>query len=502
MLKKAKWPVERRRAVGLDLLALAAGVILNFAFAPFGQWWLAFVCMAVLYWLWQQGVPRRRAWRGFLFGVGLFATGVSWVYLTLVRFGGAPPVVALLGTFCFIAILAAYPTLAGFLFARLRRGDAWDPWLFAALWSMGAWVRGFFLTGFPWLDLGYSLDSSPLLPWAPIIGVLGLGFLVALAAAMGAEARQRPQPLLLLLLVLLVSTPQVRALRFVHKAGAPFTVSLVQGDVSPAIKWNVASRRQIINRYLRLTRHAFGRLVIWPETAVPGYTHQLDHWFVPDMQKMAAKDHRHFLLGVVEGNAWGTGPVYNAVLSIGRHDGFYRKQHLVPFGEYLPWPAVFGPILNVLHIPMSSFTPWTRREHALVVHDARIGMTICYEIAYGALVTEELPAATVLVNVSDDSWYGHSHEAVQQLQIARLRAAEAGRDLAVATDDGMTAVIGHTGGVAARLAPFRPGVLTAVIQPYAGMTPYDRYGHLPVMALAGLVLVVAVIRRSRSRRPG
>ncbi len=484
-------------AAGLDALALAAGAGLDFAFAPFGQWWLAPVCMAILYWLWRQDSPGRCAWRGFLFGVGLFAVGVSWIYLTLVRFGGAPPGVALLGTACFIAILAAYPAVAGSLFAHLRGRGALDPWLFASLWTMGEWVRGFLLTGFPWLDLGYSLDRSPLLAWAPVIGVLGLGFLMALMGAMMAEVRVRPWSPVLLFLALLLSTPELAHVHPVRKAGAPLTVSLVQGDVSPVIKWDAASERDIISRYLRLTGQAFGRLVVWPETAVPGYTHQLRHAFVPRIQAMAAREHRHFLLGVVEGNAWGDAPIYNAVMSIGRHDGFYRKQHLVPFGEYLPWPSVLGPILDVLHIPMSGFTPWAHRERALAVHGARIGMTICYEIAYGALVTEELPAATVLANVSDDSWYGHSNEAVQQLQIARLRAAEAGRDLVVATNDGVTAVIDHKGMVAARLAPFRPGVLTAVVQPYTGLTPYDRYGHMPIAAVACLIVLAGAIRRLR-----
>ena len=495
MLKKAKWPAEARRAAGLDALALAAGAGLNLAFAPVGQWWLAPVCLAVLYHLWGQGSPRRQALRGFLFGIGLFAVGVSWIYLTLVRFGGAPPAAALLGTACFMVILAAYPAAAGFVFARLRNRDAWDPWLFAALWTAGEWVRGFFLTGFPWLDAGYSLDRSPLLPWAPIIGVLGLGFLVALFGALAADVRSRPQPFFVLVVVLALGTPRIAALRLVHKVGAPLTVSLVQGDVSPTIKWDASSETRIIGHYLHLTRRAFGRLVIWPETAVPGYSHQLRRWFIPRMQQMAARNHRHFLLGVVEGNAWGDGPIYNAVLSIGGHDGFYRKQHLVPFGEYLPWPSVFGPILAVLHVPMSGFTPWTRPEHALVADGARIGVTICYEIAYGALVTEEMPAATVLVNVSDDSWYGHSNEAAQQLQIARLRAAEAGRDLAIATNDGQTAVIDHRGGVAARLPAFRPGVLTAVVQPYGGLTPYDRYGHMPVLVVCGLLILAGIIRR-------
>ena len=497
MLKKAKWPVS-----GFPRwpVAFLAGAALNLAFAPYRQPWVAPLALAILYALLKTVAGRPAFIRGLAFGAGLFAFGVPWVYLTLARFGGMPAPLAALACALFIAILASYAGLACAAFARLRGGDSLDPWLFAAIWVLGEWVRGVFLTGFPWLDVGYAASLPPLMAWAPLVGVLGLSFILTVSGALAVDALRGRWRGLLPVLLLLGVTPALAGLTFVHRAGAPVTTSLVQGDVLPTIKWRPGTLRMIIRRYLRLTAKSDGHLVIWPETAIPTYSHQLRRRFIPYMQRLARVGGRHFLFGLIEGNADDpNGPVYNAVMSIGRHDGFYRKRHLVPFGEYLPWPALLNPVLDVLHIPMASFTPWHGAEPPLPIAHARIGASICYEVAYGPLVTQGLPGATLLVNVSDDSWYGHSNEAAQQLQIAQLRAAEAGRDMAIATNDGITALIGHTGQIRAELAPFREGVLTVVAQPYAGLTPYDRLGDRGVLAALSLIVAVAGWRRRRAR---
>ncbi len=497
MPKKAKWPVSGPAAwTG----AFLAGAFLNLAFAPYRQPWVAPLALAVLYALLGNASGRGAFGRGLAFGAGLFAFGVPWIYLTLARFGGMPPPLAAAACVLFVAILALYAGLACGLFALLRGQDGLDPWLFAALWVLGEWVRGVFLTGFPWLDVGYAASVPPLMDWAPFIGVLGLSFVLTVSGALAVDALRGRRRGLLPLLVLLGATPVLARIPLVHRTGRPITASLVQGDISPNVKWDPRGRRMIIRRYLRLTRESDGRLVIWPETAVPGYSHELRRRFIPYIKRLARIGHRHFLFGLVEGNPdVPNGPVYNAVMSIGRHDGFYRKRHLVPFGEYLPWPALLGPVLDVLHIPMASFTAWHGAEQPLTAAQAKLGVSICYEVAYGPLVTQDLPRATLLVNVSDDSWYGHSNEAVQQLQIAQLRAAEAGREILIATNDGITAQIGHTGRIRARLRAFRKGVLTVVAQPYAGLTPYDRFGDAGVLGVVSLV-VAAAIWRHRARR--
>ncbi len=489
------------------MAAFAAGAFLNLAFAPYRQVWAAPLGLAGLYLLLGAVSGRQAFARGFWFGAGLFAFGVPWVYLTLTRFGGMPAPLAAFAWALFVSILASYVGLVCAVFVRLRTRDGLDPWLFAALWVAGEWVRGVFLTGFPWLDLGYAASLPPLMGLAPLVGVLGLSFVLALVGTLAVEALRGRRRGLWWLVLIAAATPSLATLSFVHRAGRPVTASLIQGDISPYAKWNPRARRAVIARYLALTRKSDGRLVIWPETAVPGYSHQLRRRFIPYLKHLARTARRHFLFGVVEGNAYApNGPIYNAVMSVGRHDGFYRKRHLVPFGEYLPWPALLNPLLDVLHIPMSSFTAWHGAEAPLRAAHARIGVSVCYEVAYGALVTQGLPSATLLVNVSDDAWYGHSNEAPQQLEIAQLRAAEAGRDMLIATNDGITAYVSHTGRIHARLPAFREGVLTVVAEPYAGLTPYDRYGDAGVLLAVSLLVAATAWRRRqtslRSPRPG
>lgn len=504
--KKITWQVKPKARAWQALgLTFVAGGLLNFAFAPYRALWLAPLVLAVLYRVLLSGSWRQAFARGFMFGVGLFLFGVSWTYSTLERFGGMPAPVAAIACGIFMAILAAYIGLVAAAFARLRTGTDFDPWLFAALWVMGEWVRGTFLTGFPWLDLGYAATYPTLLPWAAVIGVLGLSFVVALAGALVAEAVRGRTVGLLAILIFLLASPLVTRLSFVHPTGRAVTASLIQGDISPNVKWDPDTQDAIIHRYWKLTQKSDGVLVVWPETAVPEFSHDLRRHFIPRLKRWAEINHRHFLFGLIEGDEASDGPIYNAVMSVGRHDGFYRKRHLVPFGEYLPWPALLNPILNVLHIPMASFTAWPTREGALKAAGLRLGLSICYEVAYGSLVTQALPQATLLVNVSDDSWYGHSNEAHQQLQIAQVRAAEAGRDMLIATNDGVTALIGHTGRIVARLPPFRPGVLTVVVRSYQGLTPYDRIGNKGILLFAALLLSWGMVflwrRKSLSMRP-
>ena len=502
MQKKAKWQVRFGAALWAgEIQALVSGAVLNLAFAPYRFVWAAPFMLALLYSLLGRVSGRRAMARGLLFGVGLFATGVPWIYLTLARFGGMPAPLAALACGLFVGALSLYIALAARVFALLRRGDGFDPWVFAALWVIGEWVRNVFLTGFPWLDVGYAASAAPLVHWAPLIGVLGLSFILALAGALAVEAARGHWRGLWPLVLFLAATPLVGRLTFVHRTGQAVTASLVQGNISPDAKWDPRGRRDIIRRYLQLTKKGDGQLVIWPETAIPGYSHELRRHFIPMLRRLAHVSHRHFLFGLVEGDPYvPDGPIYNAVMSVGRHEGFYRKRHLVPFGEYLPWPSLLNPLLEVLHIPMSGFTSWPGREHPLRAGAAQISVSICYEIAYGPIVTQSLPQATLLVNVSDDSWYGHSNEARQQLQIAQLRAAEAGRDLLVVTNDGLTAHITHSGRIAARLPPFHAGVLTVVARLYTGTTPYDRMGDGGVLGFLGVIGFVAVARSRAYRR--
>jgi len=488
-----------------DLIALLAGAITPLAFEPFGFFPLAILAPAILFVLWQGASGARAAWRGFLFGFGMFAVGVSWVYVSLHTYGNMPPPLAGLTVVLFAALLAAFPAVAGWLqscFGALGMG-----WRLAlgvpALWVLSEWTRGWFLTGFPWLNLGYSQIDTPLAGFAPVAGVYGVSVAVAASAgllAIGWIDRRFAWRLSLPAVVALWGVGWLLGLIvWTQPAGAPLKVALVQGDTPLTIKWRPEYRTGIIDNYFALSERATdARLIVWPEAAVPDYFDRIAPVLVPRIERLAKTRDADFLIGAIEREP-GTSTYYNSVFVVGSSQGRYRKQHLVPFGEFLPFPALLHGLLNYLHIPMSNFSAGNGDQVPIHAAGHTIGVSVCYEDAFGEEVIRALPAATLLVNVSEDSWFGRSFAPHQRLQMARMRALEAGRPMLRAANTGPSAIIDYRGEVRAKSPPFERYVLTGAVQPTTGTTVYARFGNVPVVSLLLVVLGALVWRARRFR---
>ncbi|HEX7043829.1 MAG TPA: apolipoprotein N-acyltransferase [Burkholderiales bacterium] len=478
---------------GGDVLALAAGALTVFAFAPFALFALAVLAPAALFLSWAGAGARRAAWRGFLYGIGLFGAGVSWVYVSLHTYGNMPAPLAVAAVILFVAGLALFPALVGALQTRFVRLGTGVRLAFAipVLWTLLEWVRGWFLTGFPWLNLGYSQTDTPLAGFAPWVGVYGVSLAVAMSAGLVAAAVLEPggrwkrhAPLLVLLWCLGWLAGQVS---WVQPAGAPLRVALVQANVPLAIKWRPEHRAAIVDTYLRLSESApQADLYVWPEAAVPGYFDQVAPRLVPELRRIAQERGADFLLGAIERDAART--YYNSVYALGGTRGVYRKRHLVPFGEYLPFPAVLGWVIDYLHIPMSDFSPGDGTGNVVRAAGQPIGVSVCYEDAFGEEIIRGLPDATLLVNVSEDAWFGDSLAPHQRLQMARMRAMESGRPMVRAANTGPSAIIDHRGVVLARSPQFARHVLTGDVVPMKGSTAYARYGNAAIVALLAVIL--------------
>jgi apolipoprotein N-acyltransferase len=257
-------------------------------------------------------------------------------------------------------------------------------------------------------------------------------------------------------------------------------------------KWSRAHQPRIVANYLAASLAATTDLVVWPEAAVPWFLDELP----PEILDRLRGARADIVFGVLERQGSGTAPrIYNSVVAINDSGlGLYRKRHLVPFGEFLPLKPMLGWLLDVLHIPMSDFDRWGAEPQPLQAAGVELGVSVCYEDAFPADVRASLPRAQVLLNVSEDAWFGDSLAPHQRLQMARLRAREAGRDLLRAANTGPSAVINHRGAVTARTPQFTPVVLPAEFQPRTGTTPYVRFGEWPVLLLcAGLLVLCAVV---------
>jgi apolipoprotein N-acyltransferase len=487
------------------LTVLLAGAMAVAAFAPFGWYPLVLLSLAVLFYQWLADTPSRAFGHGYLFGLGFFGAGISWVYVSIHHYGHVPVVPAFLVMSGLVAFLSLYPATVGYCIRRLLPGEpGWAAMVLAlpAGWILSEWVRGWLFSGFPWLTVGSSQVDSPLSGYAPLAGVFGTGLVVAMSAGLLlAIARDRRRYASLGLLVALWAGGLLLGrIEWTQPRGAALDVALVQGNIAQEDKWAPDNLAATLSRYSELSFALRDiDVVVWPETAIPAFYHQVEDSFIPYLERELQAAGMTLLTGipVLDRDTWN---YYNSVISINPETVFYSKQHLVPYGEYLPLRDVIGDSLDALAVPNADFTSGTSGQPLLHAAGYPVATSICYEVIFGEQLIRDLPEAAMLVNVSNDAWFGGSLAPHQHLEMARMRARETGRPMLRATNTGISAIIDSRGNITARSAQDEEVVLTGSVIPRAGATPYVRVGN----ALAiGVCIVLLLIARVVSRtRPG
>ena len=487
-------------------VAAAAGAAFSLAATHTGLWWLPFLCTGVLAWRAAGSRPLQAGVLGLSFGSGWLGAATWWLYISLHDYGALPAPLAVAAVAALCVALSAYLALAMALFARLQRpqSPAASALLFGALWLAAELARGVIFTGFPWAATGYGQVDGPLAALAPWVGVFGIGFAVAVLAAASAlglaRAAQhwavRAAPLLVSL-ALLIGAPLI-AHDFSTPAGR-LDVSLLQTNVAQDEKF-ATERLPLALAQLESALHAArGPLVVAPETAIPLLPEQLEPaaW-----ARLAAPFHQQgkaALIGLPLGSyeAGYTNSVAGlSAATAALPAGFYRydKQHLVPFGEFIP-PG-FRWFVAMMNMPLGDFARGPRAAPSFAFGGQRIAPNICYEDLFGEELalrfTDPTTAPTVLANVSNIAWFGDSIAITQHLHISRLRALELQRPMLRATNTGATAVIDHRGQVTAALPSFTRATLDASVEGRNGLTPFARWAGRWGLAPA-LVLCLAVV---------
>jgi apolipoprotein N-acyltransferase len=493
------------------IIAFFLGAVTVVGYAPYDMFPLPVVTLAGLIYLWSQaGTPRTAALAGFAFGLGLFLFGVSWIYISLHDYGAMPAPLAAIATFLYCAILALFPAAAAFACTRPGVPQAIHCGLLApAAWTLGEWMRGWLLYGFPWLAAGYSqVPASPLAGYAPVLGIYGVtlataataGLIVVLWQRVSERDEGKSTPLFRLrpfrllpsafcLLAIWLAGYGLKQVEWTAPVGAPFNASLLQGNVAQDQKWREERVRPTLETYRVLTESAPGELIILPETALPLFLEQVPQDYLAALAASARRNGGDVLIGVPERTPGGE--YFNSVVSLGSSPPqTYRKSHLVPFGEFIPLRPVLAWIVGVLAIPLQDFSRGAEAQRPLAVAGQRVAVNVCYEDAFGEEIIRQLPEATVLVNVSNVAWFGRSIAPRQHLQIAQARALETGRAMLRATNTGVTAVIGPRGEVLAAAPEFEIATVTYPVQGYGGATPYVRWGNYATLALC-LVLIAS-----------
>jgi len=490
-----------------DLLALLAGALLPLAFAPLSLFPLAVLSPALLFLLWLDVTPRRALWRGLLFGLGQFGVGVSWVYVAIHDFGHSGVPLAVLLSVLFVGVLAVFPMLLGYLSARFLRGpDGLRlALLFPAAWTLIEWSRGWVLTGLPWLNLGYSQINAPLRGFAPIAGVYGVTLAVALSAGLLASLamtdRRAQRPLWMSgialggLVLLWLGGALLARVDWTEASGPPLRVALVQGNIPQDTKWSPEAAQHTLDLYADLTRqHWDSRLILWPEAAITVFYHDVADNYLAGLAREARTHGTDIVLGIPVREP-GTRRYFNSLLALSERPGFYHKRHLVPFGDYLPFEDFLRGLIRFFDLPMSGFSSGPDQQPLLEAAGQKIASAICYEDIFGEELITALPEAALLVNATNNAWYGNSFAPHQHLEMSRMRAIESGRYMLRVTTNGVSAIIDQHGKIRGRSPQFKTHVLTGEAVPHSGATPYVVVGNWPVVSLLGLILLLCVTVR-------
>lgn len=493
------------------LLAMAAGALTPLSLAPFGLWPLGLLSIALFYLCLRQVDARAALWRGWSYGFGAFAAGTGWVYVSIHDYGAAPVPLAALLTLLFVAGLGLFFALQAWAWSRwLRRERAplADALTFAALWVAQEALRGWLFTGFPWLYAGYAQLDGPLAGLAPLGGVWLLSFAMALGAVLLATLTQwllHWRSLLgatLLLAGCWGGGLWLKEHPWTAPAGAPLKVAAIQGNVEQNLKWDPEQLNAQLALYRDLTLNApAADLYVWPETAVPVLKEYAEGYLASLAGLLDARGAALITgLPLRQADAEGRPRYYNALHALGAGEGTYLKQKLVPFGEYVPLQDLLRGLIAFFDLPMSDFARGPQDQPLLQAQGYRIAPYICYEVVYPEFAADLAAQSALLLTVSNDAWFGTSIGPLQHLQMAQMRALEAGRWMVRATNNGVTVLIDPFGRIQTELPQFQRGVLHGEVVPMQGLTPYLQWRHWPLTGLCAVLLGWTLLSGRRERR--
>lgn len=493
------------------LTAALAGAVFTLSLAPYGYWGLAIVSPAILYVLLLPEMSGKRAFLiGEAYGTGLWCVGAFWLYTSIHVYGDTPAWLALL----MIALM-------GLGMGLFHAGLAWvfnryvgkQPLAFTALWVIQEWLKTWLFTGFPWLFVGYAFTEQYWLSAvAPVFGVFAVSLLAVLLAASLVELLRRRAGYLLLSMLLItgssllwLSNPQWTK----PKDTPNLSVSLIQGNIPQDLKWLIEYQYETLEIYAKLSSTEWQQdVLVWPESSIPMF--QTEAWgFINEMVKIAKATDTTWVTGIpykddaaYQPEHHPYPPFYNSVIALGSDaSGLYKKQRLVPFGEYIPFEGALDILPNLANSSeIMSYRRGSAEQSPLNVQGHPMGAAVCYEVAYPDTTRRNAKGTDFLLTISNDAWFGTSAGPLQHLQMVQMRALETGRWFLRATNTGVTAIIDDRGQIVARAQQFQRTVLRGEVQSRTGETPFVRFGQYPILALVFLLLLLSILGKQVKQR--
>ena len=441
----------------------------------------------------------------------MFASGVHWIFVPIDQFSSTPTVLGVLIVFGFVALVAGVYFILPFLI--LGRFCAPHPLGLLlglpAMWVVTEWLRTWLFTGFPWLFLGYGHLHTWLSGWAPITGVLGIGFILCFTASSLIYAwKQRRNivhavsPLVATLLLWGIGF-FAQSLQWTQPFGETVKVGIAQGNISPDKKWQPSYLQPTLDRYKTLSDELWDNdWVIWPEAAIPLIANSQQDYarlqpLLEELKYKAIANNAALITGILVLSP--ERKIHNSIMATGLGSGLYFKQRLVPVGEYAPLEDYLSGVFNFFKIPRSMIAPGPSHQAGLQIGATLLAPTICYEIVYPDLVAETARSANVLITISNDAWFGHSIGPNQHMQMAQMRALETRRYLIRGTNNGISALVDDRGNILVKSKSYVMDAIEGEIDLRQGLTPFMQFGSWPIVAMSLVILLMLGILARRNK---
>lgn len=489
----SNWPILSR------FIAFLLGSAMTLVFAPTEFYLLApFLILPILF-VALATTPRESASHFFYFGFGLFITGTYWIYISVHIYGNAAPWIAITLMTSLSLLMASFMWAAGWIISKLSLGKPWRIFFIGpSVWVFMEWMRGWMFTGFPWFSQGYGQIDSALRGWAPIFGVYGVSMMLlfstaAILISIVLTGKDRIAAISLIFLPWVIGS-FLNLAKWTEAYGEPIRSTIIQGGVSQDKKWLPEQRQSILNFYRDATLlETESELIVWPEVAIPSLQDQNIN-FLNAINRDAKSNNQTVLVGILEREVKNnlSSKIYNSLLMLGSSEyQVYRKRHLVPFGEYFPVPNSVREWMRLRNLPFSDLSAGAEKQPLLTMaNGVNLAVAICWEDAFGAEQLYAFPDADLLINVSNDGWFGDSIAPHQHLQIARMRALEVGRYSIRSTNTGISAFIDPIGNLIKLGNQFKPVIMSTDVYAHRGNTIYASYGNWIILGICFLIISI------------
>lgn len=482
------------------LTSFILGSIGVLSFSPYNFWFAIYISFSGLLLLTLNRSIYQASFIGYFWGIGFFGNGINWLYISTYNFTKISDLLNIFIMILIVAYLSIYPLFFSFLQSYFFSHSYFNRLVLASplFWYFIELFREYTLIGFPWLQFGYSQINSPLKYLAPMFGVKFITFFITIISGLFIYIIIKKSFIsLTILFFLFIFNISISYINWYKLQKKNLTnISLVQGNISQSIKWNNLIQYKFLSNYLNLSYPFIkNSIVIWPESALSNFEHNINNFLI-NINNYFKKNKGILITGAVDYNIK-KNYFYNSILIIGNEKKYsykeekYRKNHLVPFGEFVPFKHTYD--------LSNSFKSGSYIQPQLKFLHYKTTASICYEIIFGKQLQSNFkPNSNFIINLANDAWFERSIGPWQHFQMTRMRALEFGRPLIRSTNNGVTAVVQANGNVQNMLPQFVNKVLNVNIITTFGITPYFKFGNFLLLNLNIIFFQIILFKKIKN----